>query len=306
VTLTAATGGEVDFTGSILANGTDTTAGVTVGNAASAGLVKLYGTNTYGGATIIHNGTLALAYNGLSEGSISSSASIWINTGAVLDVTGVGSGAFALGAGAVSQTLQGSGTLTGILTVGSQGTVAPGSALATGQLTVTGNTTLGGHTLMKLNPAGSPTSDELVCASVTAGGVLTVTNVGPALAKDNTFRLFSTGVSGFTAVNLPVADNGYQYTWNNQLAANGTIVVQTAVRLVNTNPATANFTAALTGGVLKCSWAADHQGWQLYTNAVGLNAAGSWFPVPGSAAVTNENIAINPAKPNVFFQLRYP
>jgi autotransporter-associated beta strand protein len=306
VTLTAATGGEVDFTGSILANGTDTTAGVTVGNAASAGLVKLYGTNTYGGATIIHNGTLALAYNGLSEGSISSSASIWINTGAVLDVTGVGSGAFALGAGAVSQTLQGSGTLTGILTVGSQGTVAPGSALATGQLTVTGNTTLGGHTLMKLNPAGSPTSDELVCASVTAGGVLTVTNVGPALAKDNTFRLFSTGVSGFTAVNLPVADNGYQYTWNNQLAANGTIVVQTAVRLVNTNPATANFTAALTGGVLKFSWAADHQGWQLYTNAVGLNAAGSWFPVPGSAAVTNENIAINPAKPNVFFQLRYP
>jgi len=28
--------------------------------------------------------------------------------------------------------------------------------------------------------------------------------------------------------------------------------------------------------------------------------------VPGSAAVTNETITINPANPNVFFQLRYP
>jgi hypothetical protein len=47
-------------------------------------------------------------------------------------------------------------------------------------------------------------------------------------------------------------------------------------------------------------------GWQLYTNAVGLTATTSWFPVAGSAAVTNETISINPAIPNVFFQLRYP
>jgi hypothetical protein len=57
---------------------------------------------------------------------------------------------------------------------------------------------------------------------------------------------------------------------------------------------------------LNFSWAPDHLGWQLYTNSVGLTATGSWFPVPGSAAVTNENIAINPSKTNVFFQLRYP
>jgi PKD repeat protein len=76
--------------------------------------------------------------------------------------------------------------------------------------------------------------------------------------------------------------------------------------LVNTNAATANFMATNTGSSLQFTWAPDHKGWQLYTNAVGLSAAGSWFPVPGSASVTNETITINPSKPNVFFQLRYP
>jgi hypothetical protein len=44
----------------------------------------------------------------------------------------------------------------------------------------------------------------------------------------------------------------------------------------------------------------------LYTNAVGLGASSSWFPVPGSAAVTNLSLPIDPKKPNVFYQLRYP
>jgi hypothetical protein len=118
--------------------------------------------------------------------------------------------------------------------------------------------------------------------------------------------LFSKPVSGFTVVNLPASDNGYNYTWNNQLAANGSITVATAVLAVNTNPATANFKAVNLGNALQFTWAADHLGWQLYTNSVGLQAAGSWFPVAGSATVTNETISINPSKPNVFFQLRYP
>jgi hypothetical protein len=195
--------------------------------------------------------------------------------------------------------------LNGNLIVGSLGTLAPGAA-STGHLTVNGSTTLGGATVMKLNNAASPTSDELLCASVTVGGTLTVTNIGPALVPGNTFHLFSTPVSGFTAVNLPTGDNNYNYTWNNQLSANGTIVVQTAVVAVNTNPATAHFKASVAGGSLQFTWAGDHKGWQLYTNSVGLNAAGSWYPVPGSASVTNENITINRANPNVYFQLRYP
>jgi len=76
--------------------------------------------------------------------------------------------------------------------------------------------------------------------------------------------------------------------------------------VVNTNPPTANFAATLSGQTLQFSWAADHQGWQLYTNAVGLGATSSWFPVPGSANSTSQSITLDPTKPNVFFQLRYP
>jgi hypothetical protein len=87
-----------------------------------------------------------------------------------------------------------------------------------------------------------------------------------------------------------------------------------AAGLVNTNPATADFTYTVTGGggggggsrTFNFSWAPDHLGWQLYTNSVGLTASGSWFPVPGSAAVTNESIATVQSQTNVFFQLRYP
>jgi hypothetical protein len=44
----------------------------------------------------------------------------------------------------------------------------------------------------------------------------------------------------------------------------------------------------------------------LETNSVGLTAADQWFPYPGSASVTNVNININPAQPNVFFRMVYP
>ena len=79
---------------------------------------------------------------------------------------------------------------------------------------------------------------------------------------------------------------------------------------VNTNPATANFAASVTGSAgsqtLNFTWAPDHKGWQLDTNAVGLTATGSWYPVPGSASGTSQSITVDPTQPNVFFQLRYP
>jgi hypothetical protein len=75
---------------------------------------------------------------------------------------------------------------------------------------------------------------------------------------------------------------------------------------VNIDPVTANFKVVPTGQTLHFTWAADHQGWQLYTNAVGLTATSNWYPVSGSANGTNQDIMVNPQKPNVFFQLRYP
>jgi autotransporter-associated beta strand protein len=306
VTLVAATGGEVDFTGGILANGSDTTAGITVGNAGFAGVVKLAGTNTYGGPTIVNKGTLALSNENGPDAYIGNSGSIVINAGAILDVTGQSSGTLPLGTGLVPQTISGAGSVNGTLTVGSLGTVAPGSAATTGVLTVSSSATLGGATVLKLNNAGSPTSDELASLAITAGGTLTVTNIGPALVAGSTFHLFSKAVAGFTAITLPVADHNYKYTWTTNLAVNGTITLAAATPLVNTNAATANFRAVPVGNTLKFTWAPDHQGWQLYTNSVGLTAPGSWFPQAGTAAGTNATITVNPAQPQVFFQLRYP
>jgi len=85
------------------------------------------------------------------------------------------------------------------------------------------------------------------------------------------------------------------------------VIVGTAIQsLVNTNPLTVNFKATLSGQALKFTWSADHQGWQLYTNAVGVAATNSWYPVSGSANGTSQTITLDPTKSNVFFELRYP
>ena len=150
------------------------------------------------------------------------------------------------GRGRLAQTLHGSGSLNGSLTVGSLGTVAPGSATALGTLTVSNNITLGGNLVLKLNNAGGTKNDHWWCplngGALVGGGTLTVTNLGPALVPGNTFHLFPAGVSGFANISLPVSDHNYKYTWTTNLAFNGSITLQSAVPLVNTNPATANFT----------------------------------------------------------------
>jgi len=313
VTLVAATGGEVDFAGSannlgILANGTDRSAGITVGAPGFAGLVKLGETNTYYGPTIVNFGTLALTNANGFDAYIGNSADIVIQAGALLDVSGQNSQTLPLGTSAIAQMLQGSGGLNGNLTVGSLGTVAPGTATALGTLTVSNNATLGGNLVLKLNNLTGPNNDKLVVkGTLTAGGTLMVTNIGPALVAGNTFQLFPGAVSGFTTVNLPVSDTQYRYTWNNLLASNGSIVLQSAVPLVNTNPATANFIGVPgSNNTLNFTWAADHQGWQLYTNNVGLTAPSAWYPLAGSSNGVSATITINPAQPQVFFQLRYP
>ena len=87
---------------------------------------------------------------------------------------------------------------------------------------------------------------------------------------------------------------------------NAVVVRELTAPSVNPDPHTLNFHSSITGRTLNFVWAPDHQGWQLYTNAIGLNATSSWFPVSGSASVTNESITIDPKQGNVFFQMRLP
>ena len=73
---------------------------------------------------------------------------------------------------------------------------------------------------------------------------------------------------------------------------------------VNTNPT--NITFAVIGNTLDLSWPADHTGWTLQTNSVGLGATNAWFPYPGSAATNHVILTIDPASVNVFYRLVYP
>ena len=153
----------------------------------------------------------------------------------------------------------------------------------------------------------SVTSNDVanVTGTLSYGGTLTVNAIGSPLVAGNSFKLFNTTGTpsgSFAITNLPALATGLGWNWN---PATATLSV---VATVNTDPATANFQAVLTGGgsALHFTWASDHQGWQLYTNAIGLGATGSWFPVLGSGSVTSETMPVNPAAPHVFFQLRYP
>ncbi len=180
---------------------------------------------TYSGITTVSNGVLALG----ASATLPNTTPITVVAPGILDVSA--SGALNLGA----QTLQGNGTINGSVTVSASTLIQPGGANAIGTLTVTNLLDLngGGTLVMELNKtnAAGGTNDQIRAASVTLGGMLTVTNLGPALTAGDTFKLFNAPVLNgqFATVNLPVSDNGYNYTWTNRLAVDGTIQVLTAV-----------------------------------------------------------------------------
>jgi fibronectin-binding autotransporter adhesin len=263
-----------------------------------AGTLTLTGVNTNTGTVAVNEGTLALN----EPGSFVNSALITVASGAVLDVLGRSDQTLGLNNG---QTLAGSGTVNGNVTAGPGSVVNPGTAVGT--LNVSGNLTLAGTLRLELNRTNTPNnSDRLnVSGSTTYGGLLAVTNVGPALQVNDTFQLFSTGVGGFSGITIATTDaNGDVYTWQNDVATLGSIKVLSVSSAVNTTPT--NIVSTRTGGTLDLSWPLDHTGWRLQTNAVSLTDTNFWFDYPGSTGTNNIIISIDPSRTNVFFRLVYP
>lgn len=253
------------------------------------GTLTLSGVNTNTGVVTVGGGTLAMT----GSGSFGNASKITVGTGAFYDVSAAG-GTLTLNSG---QTLGGGGTVTGNVIASSSSTVAPGSSVGT--LTVAGNVTLGGNMVMELNRSQSPNSDRLVTSggSITGGGTLTNINLGPVLQVNDTFQLFTSGVSGITA-NLQTVDtlNGVSYTWQNNIGSLGSIKVLTVTPL-----AAPVLTNSLSGNTINLSWSGPYK-LQAQTNSLSVGIATNWTDYPGGGS-SPVAVTINHGNPAVFFRL---
>jgi autotransporter-associated beta strand protein len=198
------------------------------GGFALAGPGKLILTNAqiYTGDTWVSSGTLVLSNNA----SIATSSNLIVAGGAKLDASARTDGTLKLVSG---QTLSGFGTVAGKIIVTNGAAIAPGG-IAVGTLTLNSTLNLtGGRALMKISKSGATLGKDYLTGitTLTCGGTLTVTNLGPdAPASGDSFKLFNatTYTGGFTNYNLPALATNLQ--WNtSQLAVNGTLSVITLV-----------------------------------------------------------------------------
>lgn len=280
------------FTGTINDGRVGNTALIKVGT----GSLTLTQPLVYSGNTAINGGALVLG-SGVDP---TNSATLSLASG-TLDVASMGDGTVTLGA-ARNQTLSGTGTINGSLVAQANSVFSP----ALGTVTVTsGTVTLAGTNNFVLNRTNAANCSELVSTNLTASGVLTVVNNGPALQSGDTFQLFSQGVSGFSTVTLPTLTSPLY--WSNTIASNGAITVAGTV----TPPVSyIAFTGApvISGTSLSIS-VTNSGGGNLYllTTTNLANAVSTWKPiwtnsVSGSGRFTTNLLnAVNPAYSQQFF-----
>lgn len=196
----------------------------------TGGTVTLNGNNTYTGATTISAGTLSLG----NSGSVASSSSIIVGSGAAFDVSGL---SYILGP-ATPQTLRGAGTVTGAVSVGEGSTVAAGvnastigtlsfSSTLTGTidsvfslkldstagtfdlLTASGAVTLGSATLSLLDIGsgawtGTASPFSILHGSSIAGTFTGLADGSTVIVGSNSFTLNYTGTDvTLTAIAIP-------------------------------------------------------------------------------------------------------
>src|SRR5208283_126255 len=200
-------------------------------------------------------------------------------------------------------TLGGTGTINGPVTVQCGGTLSPGTSI--GALTINNNLTLAGNVVVEINKSLSPSNDLVAVSGVltnTGTGVLTISNLGSALAAGDSFKLFSKPLLNGGALTLSPVTPGPGLLWVNNLAINGTL----GVIAVATNPT--NLMASFSNGNLLVSWPADHLGWilQVQTNPVTVGLGTNWVSLTGSLTANMLVAPIDPSNGSVFYRLKYP
>ena len=230
LTVNSTTGNNSTFSGVISGSGSFVKAG--------PAMLTLNGSNTYGGATAINAGTLALG----GSGSIAASPAVSIASGATLDVTAV-PGGYGVPAG---QTISGAGTISvaagAALTLNSGAAISAGSS-GVGVLTINGGTlalnsgsalnfgaSLGVNSQIAvigaLNLAGSGIAVNLYQAGTnspyTTDGTYTLATYGSLAGSTSNLLAFSSNdlskLFSYTAssgnLTLSVTDTGLVWTGN--------------------------------------------------------------------------------------------
>jgi prepilin-type processing-associated H-X9-DG protein len=85
------------------------------------------------------------------------------------------------------------------------------------------------------------------------------------------------------------------------------LITEHNLQIVTINPNPTNIVTSIAGNhQITFSWPADHTGWQLQSNSIGLTATGAWYNVSGSTTTNQVTISPDATKTNVFFRLLYP
>jgi autotransporter-associated beta strand protein len=205
------------------------------------GQANIYSGNLTGGGSLTKTGTGTQTLSGVN----SFLGPIMVSRGTLLVTGTLNDGSVTVGPGG---TLGGNGVIGGVTTVEAGGTLALGSAIAT--LTVTNAASLQGSTILKVNRTNSPSADKLSATSITLGGTLLVTNVGPAALKSgDSFTLFSGSLSGTVALSpLPPLLPGLSWNTNSLNSAGVISVTGTASPLPTGFVRLSNGNFEITGG----------------------------------------------------------
>lgn len=252
------------------------------------------------GLVTVSNGVLAFA--GTTVNSQTNLGYVIVSPG-ILDLTNATDPYLRVGVSTVVQRLEGNGTIRGNVVLGGNARLQPG--LPVGALTVSGSASLAGVTTMAIDKDASPNSARLVANSIAYGGSLTVTNIGRDLVgvSNIVFKLFDapTRSGSFSSVTLPPLPPNH--TWQNNLAVDGTLVVQSTV-----NPAPPTLAAQLAAGgtQLQLSWPADRVGgWvlQVQTNSLSVGISTNWATVAETIYTNQWTLPIDPQGGCVFARL---
>jgi autotransporter-associated beta strand protein len=210
--------------------------------AGTGGLIKggtrplvLGAVNTYSGNTTLNGGILLLKGNG----SISSSANIFIAAGATLDASARSDATLTLTA---AQIISGNGTLNGNVVVGDGAALAPGNPIGT--LAIDGDLNLNGGstTVMAVDKNATPSNSVAqVAGTLTCGGTLLITNLGSIpFASGDSFKLFNAAQYNGTFSHIMPASPVNNLAWDTDGLTNGVLKV---VQATTKSPKFAGMTA---------------------------------------------------------------